>query len=114
MVANEGSRLENFMAVQLQRAVASWNERGKGPYQLFYVRTKDGHEVDFAIADHKKIYSLIEVKMGETNISPQLIYLKEKLNVPLAVQVVKKYGFAQMKAKDVFVLGVDRFLNLLP
>ena len=36
IVAEKGPRFENFMAVQLERAVAAWNEWGRGNYKLHY------------------------------------------------------------------------------
>ena len=51
LLEDQGKRFENFIAVQLQRAVSAWTEWGKGNYQLMYVRTKDGREVDFVITE---------------------------------------------------------------
>lgn len=114
MVDNEGPRFENFVAVMLKRAVNAWNEWGKGPYQLYYLRTKDGNEVDFAIADRKKVHVLIEVKTSDESVSKPLFQFKEKLQAPLAFQVIKTKGLCLQKGPGVYVIGVDRFLNLLP
>jgi hypothetical protein len=71
-------------------------------------------EVDFAIADHKKIQMIIEVKSNDENLSKSLLFFKEKLKVPLAFQVVRKNGACTQKAPETYVIGVDRFLSMLP
>lgn len=114
LLEDEGKRFENFIAVMLQRAVAAWNEWGKGPYRLFYLRTKDGLEVDFAVADRKKIHMLVEVKASDENLAKPLSVFKEKLAVPLAFQVVRKNGVCVQRGAGTYVIGADRFLNLLP
>jgi predicted AAA+ superfamily ATPase len=114
MLEDGGRRFENFIAVMLARAIAAWNEWGKGPYRLYYLRTKDGMEVDFAVADRKKIHLIVEVKIGDETLSKPLAAFKEKLDVPLAFQVVNKVGLCIQKAPGLYVIGADRFLNLLP
>jgi predicted AAA+ superfamily ATPase len=114
LVNNKGACFENFIAVQLERAVAAWNEWGRGSFKLYYVRTKDGREVDFAVADRQRVYLLIEVKAGEESLSPNLPYLQEKTGAPLAIQLVNKKQFCVQKGKGLWVMGADRFLSILP
>ena len=108
------ARFENFVAVQLQRAVASWNERGKGPYSLHYVRTKEGEETDFAVADRRRVVLLVEAKERETGLDKSLASFKERLETGLAVQVVNQKGLCIQKGKGLYVMGADRFFSLLP
>lgn len=114
MVETAGARFENFMAVQLQRAVSAWNEQGKGPFRLHYLRTKDGREVDFAVADRNRVHLLIEAKEHSEVLDPTLPFLQAKVQAPLAVQVTNRPGACVQKAKDLYVMGADRFLALLP
>ena len=109
-----GKKFENFLAVGLQRAVTTWNEWGKGEYRLMYVRTKDGREADFVVAEKNKPLLLVESKWNDTALSPSLVYFKNRLAVPLAVQVTGKTGYLRQAAAGVFVSGTDRFLKLLP
>lgn len=113
MIAAPGPRFENFMAVQLQRAVASWNERGKGLFKLHYIRTKDGREVDFAVSDQKKVLLLVEAKEADSTLSKNLAFLQEKLQPLWAVQVVNKRNFCVQKGKGLYVMGADRFFSFL-
>lgn len=114
MVEDSGSRFENFTAAQLERVVSHWNEMGKGPFKLYYLRTKEGQEVDFAVADHRRVRLLVEAKAGDTALSPHLAFFQKKLNAELAVQVVFKKDFCSQKDKALYVMGADRFFSLMP
>ncbi len=114
LLEDSGKRFENFIAVQLQRAVSAWNEWGKGDYQLMYVRTKDGREVDFIITEKDKPYLLIECKMNEKNLAPNLKYFKNRMKVPIAFQVINKPGYLKQVDRGTFIVGLDRFLKILP
>jgi len=114
LLEDPGKRFENFIAVQLQRAVSAWNEWGKGAYQLMYVRTKDGREVDFVITERAKPYLLIECKMNEKNLVPNLIYFKNRIKAPIAFQVIDASGYLKQVDRGTFIVGLDRFLQILP
>lgn len=114
MPEEKGPRFENFIAVQLERAVSAWNEWGKGNYKLHFIRTKDGREVDFAVADRQRIFLLVETKTGDDTISPHLPYIQEKTQAPLAIQVINKKQICTRKTKNLWIMGIDRFLSILP
>lgn len=114
LVTAPGPRFENFLAVQLQRAVAAWNEQGRGSFRLYYLRTKDGLEVDFAIADRDRVHLLVEAKDRDTTLSTTLAAFQAKVRAPLAVQVVNRRGVCVQKGPGLYVMGADRFLALLP
>jgi len=114
MVTASGPRFENFLAVQLQRAIAAWNEQGLGPFHLHYLRTKDGAEADFAIGDRSQVRLLVEAKETDTVLGPTLATLQAKVQAPLAIQVVNRTGVCVQKGRGLYVMGADRFLMLLP
>ena len=101
------------MAVQLQRSVSAWNEWGKGDYQLMYVRTKDGREVDFVITERTKPYFLIECNGNDKNLARNLIYFKNRIKVPAAFQVIDASGYLKQVERGTFIVGLDRFLQIL-
>jgi len=55
-------RFENYVAVELKSMIESWNDKGIGLYELFFIRTRDGKESDFLIAKDQKPWCLFEVK----------------------------------------------------
>ena len=58
------------------------------PAGLYYLRTKDGWEVDFCLAKNDEPQKIIEVKRADSNISKPLIYFNEKYNIG-ALQLVQ-------------------------
>jgi predicted AAA+ superfamily ATPase len=114
LLEDSGKRFENFVAVQLQRAVSAWSEWGKGDFQLMYIRTKDGREVDFLVSERDKPYLLIECKRGDKNLAPNLRYFKNRIRVPIALQVIETQGYLKQIDRGSFIIGLDRFLKLLP
>jgi len=113
LLEDPGKRFENFIAVQLQRAVSAWNEWGKGDYQLMYIRTKDGREVDFVITERAKPYLLIECKRNDKNLARNLIYFKNRIKVPATFQVIDAPGYLKQIERGTFIVGLDRFLQIL-
>ncbi|MBS0648317.1 MAG: ATP-binding protein [Verrucomicrobia bacterium] len=84
-----GAKFENFVATCLQKHVyAKVDYEGKN-YSLKYLRTKEEHEVDFALVQEKKIEKMIEVKHADASVHPALTYFYDKYRIP-AVQVVKE------------------------
>ena len=114
LIEDQGKRFENFIAVQLQRAVSAWTEWGKGNYQLMYVRTKDRREVDFVITEKNKPYILIECKKSDKSLAANLRYFKERIQAPLALQVIETPGYLKQVDRGTFIIGLDRFLSTLP
>ena len=114
LLQEPGKKFENFIAVHLQRAVSAWNEWGKGDYQLMYVRTKDGREVDFVVTERDTPYILVESKKNDKNLAASLTYFKNRLRVPLAFQVVETQGHLKQVDRGTFIIGLDRFLQILP
>jgi len=81
---------------------------------LHFVRTKDGREADFAVADRKRVWLIVEAKESETLLDNNLPLLQRKVQAQLAVQVVSKPGLCAQKGPHLYVMGADRLLALLP
>jgi predicted AAA+ superfamily ATPase len=85
----EGVRLENTVAVSLQKHVDYLREVKGEVVSLHYIRTKEDHEVDFALVKNDVATHLVEVKLSEDRLAPGLRYLASKLGVGSAVQIVQ-------------------------
>ena len=84
-----GAIFENLMAVCLLKHVfGKIDYEGEG-YALYYIRTKDKEEIDFAIAHDDQLELLVEAKYADGNLSKTLVKYHEKYHIP-AVQVVKE------------------------
>ncbi len=70
--------------------------------------------MDFAVADRRRVWLLVEAKESETSLSKGLMTLQQKVQAPLAVQVVNKKGICEQKGKGLYLMGADRLFCLLP
>ncbi len=109
-----GKRFENFVAVNLLRTISAWNEWGLGRFALFFVRTRDGREVDFLIARDLEPFILVETKYSEKELSPALLYFHERLKPGYSFQVsFLEENFLKQSRHGVFIIDAARFFKLL-
>lgn len=101
MVADYGSKVENFIALHLLKSISYWNNIGLGLFNLYYLRDKEQREVDFLIVKNNQPWIIIEVKAHDTKISNNLIYFQEQLQVDHCLQLIFDAEFINT---DVFKL----------
>ncbi|HAT72595.1 MAG TPA: hypothetical protein DCS63_07250 [Elusimicrobia bacterium] len=85
---DEGVRLENTVAVSLLKHAQYLQDTQGLDVSLHYIRTKDGKELDFALAEKGELTHFIEVKLSEEMVSRALIYYKRRYPGIKAVQLV--------------------------
>ena len=115
-IESSSARFENMVALELLRAVSYWNEWGWGRFDLFYVRNKDGQEVDFLITERRNPWLLVEAKESETELAPALARFQDQLQVP-ALQLVNRPGIARRfkrRSLEAGVLTASQWLAGLP
>lgn len=115
-IEDPAARFENMIAVDLLRAITTWNECGHGPFDLFYVRNREKQEVDFLITERNRPWLLIEAKSGDTEPESSLLAIQKQLNVP-TVQLVDKPGVLQFRKnanQRIQVCSADQWLSSLP
>ena len=111
VAGEEGSRLENLVAVSLLKHVYGRADYKAQECDLYYLRTKDGREVDFAVILNHEVEQMIEVKSSDANPSPSLVYFQKKYQYP-AIQVVKSLR-QEYKTDQVTVMSAQNFLSTL-
>ena len=109
--SDEANRFENLIASALLKNCLSWEDRGLGKADLYYVKTQDGNETDFLIALEGHPALLIECKLSETDPSRFLRNLSQSLGIPF-VQVVRRSGILKID-KNFAVLSAPTFLSAL-
>lgn len=87
-IKDEGERAETFVACHLLKAVDGWTDMGLGAFELGYLRDKEKREVDFVVVRDGRPWFLVEVKYGDSTLSPSLKYYQNKIDAPFALQVV--------------------------
>src|SRR5437588_836775 len=82
-------------AIDLLKAVEGWSDLGFGDFQLRYLRDKQKREVDFLIPRDRTPWFLVEVKLGESSLSPSLGYFQEQTKAAHAFQVVMHLAYQE-------------------
>lgn len=108
---DEGAQLENLVAVCLLKHTYAKIDYFAENYALHYLKTKEGHEVDFALVKDNSIEQIIEVKNSNTDIHPSLHYFHKKYHLK-AVQIVKNIR-NEYKVGHIKVIKAINFLSEL-
>jgi uncharacterized protein len=106
---DEGAKLENLVAVCLLKHVYAKVDYQAQEYNLHYLRTKEGMEVDFAIVRDDHIEQIIEVKYANHSISKSLYHFTEKYHLP-AVQIVKELKHERL-VENIKVMQAAHYLK---
>jgi hypothetical protein len=85
----EGIRLENTVAVSLQKYASFLQDAVGETVSLQYLRTKEKREVDFVLSRDENVTHLIEVKLSEPDPSPHLLYFRNMFPEAVSVQLVR-------------------------
>lgn len=111
-IENEGARFENLIASHLLKTISFLKESEGYNLNLNYLRNTEKKEVDFLITNNNKPWFAVEVKLNETNPSPNLFYFREKLKIPFVYQVVLKKDI-DINKENIRIISADKFLSAL-
>ncbi|MDO8886503.1 ATP-binding protein [Candidatus Oleimmundimicrobium sp.] len=89
VIGDDGAKFENFIALSLLKHVFGKIDYEGENFELKYLRTKDGKEVDFCLANNDQIVEVIEAKTRDSNISKNLKYFCEKYHLK-GTQIAKE------------------------
>ncbi|NCT56350.1 MAG: ATP-binding protein [Legionella sp.] len=106
---DEGARLENLVAVCLLKHVYAKVDYLAEDAALYYLRTKDGQEVDFALVKDQMVEQIIEVKYADQTISKSLHAFHQRYHYP-AIQLVYQLRNDRM-VDAIKVVRAERFLE---
>jgi len=82
LVADDpGKRLENLVALSLYKHCLNTQDRQGRLRELFYLRTKEGREVDFLVADDETPQYMLEVKHSDATIGAAMRYYEERYGI---------------------------------
>ena len=116
-IQNPGARLENFVACHLKKAVDFWTEQGFGEFGLYFLRDKNGKEVDFLVERDGAPWFIVEVKTSKQRLSSAIEYFMEKTKAPFAFQVTKEMehiDYDCFSKEGAFIVPLSTFLSQLP
>jgi predicted AAA+ superfamily ATPase len=115
-LTDEGARAETLVACHLLKAVEGWTDLGFGDFELRYLRDKQKREVDFLVVRDRKPWFLVEVKHGDTGLSPSLAYFQFQTKAVHAFQVVFDLPYESadcFQVKHPVVVPAKTFLSQL-
>jgi predicted AAA+ superfamily ATPase len=115
-VKDPTARFENMVALELCRAVSSWNEMGYGRFSLHFIRTKDQQEVDFVLADEGRPALLVDAPAQGHQPVAALMKFQNALKIP-AVQLVRSaegYRRISNEGQTILIAPACQYLAGLP
>jgi hypothetical protein len=115
VIENPGSRFENLVALHLRKLCDAWTDWGYGDFALHYVRDREKREVDFLITENRRPHSLVEAKLTEDGIDPNLKYFHDRLQPSYSVQVVwtPRKNKGRFASGGVFSIPAAHFLSYI-
>jgi len=112
-IKDRGARFENMVALHLLKACQLWSDIGLAKYELHFIRTKDGAEVDFLITKDRKPWLPVEVKLSDTQPSPYWRKLLPELRCDVALQLVAEPGVRRVFSENKKTLFVRSAADVL-
>ncbi len=112
MVDKNSARLENIVASHLLKFIHYLYDVFGWKAELYFLRDKEGREVDFLVVIDKKPYLAVEVKETAGHIDSSLYYFRDKLDIPYVFQVVGESGVDYVK-NNIRVISAEEFLTAL-
>jgi predicted AAA+ superfamily ATPase len=87
-VPDRAARFENLVAAHLLKVCDYWSDTGEGEFDLFFLRDRDMHEIDFLIVRDGKPWLPVEVKQSDTDLSPNWKRFAAHLPCKRGLQIV--------------------------
>lgn len=115
-IKNPAAKFENMVALELFRAVTSWNDLGYGSFSLHYIKNKEHQEVDFIIANNNEPIFLIEAKLTDTKPSPILRKFQNIYKIP-SIQLTNEgdsFRIYPNNSQKILVAPAYQWLSRLP
>lgn len=109
-VEDEAARFENLIASHLLKFVHFITDYEGYRAELYFLRDVDKREVDFLVTINAKPWFAVEAKLNDTNLSPNLLYFKERLSIPYVYQVVKMEKTDRLE-KGARIISAGKFLS---
>lgn len=111
VLGDDGARLENLVACALLKEIQYLEDCYGENRQLYYLRTKDGREIDFCIANHQGPEFLVEVKWGDDKLSPHFKVFQKNFPAVKMVQIVKNLNREKTYPNGVEIRSASGWLS---
>ncbi len=112
-VPGEAARFENLVASHLLKSCHTWTDTGEGEFELCYLRNKEKQEIDFLIVRDGIPWLPVEVKLSDTEPSPNWKRFAPMLPCKRGLQIVRKpeWKLHEFGDSQVLVAGAAEVLG---
>ncbi len=90
VMGDPGTKLENLVACSLLKEIHFRQDCLGEEWNLYYLRDKDGREIDFLITQNDAPSLMVEVKWSDANLNSNFSYFERYFNAINKIQLVKK------------------------
>jgi len=114
-IKDPAARFENLVACHLLKACHFWTDTGQGEFELFFLRNKDGREIDFLIVRDGEPWLPVEAKFRDTDLSANWPAFLNLLPCKRGLQVVSgpAWQVHRHDGREVLVAGAAEALDYL-
>ena len=102
VIGDPGAKLENLVACALLKEINYLADCYGQEKHLYYLRNKEGREVDFCITNNGDPALMVEVKWRDENVSPNFKIFKKSFPGVKMLQIVK-----ELKKEKTFPDGIE-------
>jgi len=102
VIGDPGAKLENLVACALLKEINYLADCYGEEKHLYYLRNKEGREVDFCITNNGDPALMVEVKWRDENVSPNFKIFKKSFPGVKMLQIVK-----ELKKEKTFPDGIE-------
>jgi predicted AAA+ superfamily ATPase len=102
VIGDPGAKLENLVACALLKEINYLADCYGEEKHLYYLRNKEGREVDFCIITNEDPALMVEVKWRDENVSPNFKIFKKSFPGVKMLQIVK-----ELKKEKTFPDGIE-------
>ncbi len=106
-----GIKYENMVAVSLLKYVYGMEDYEGKSCQLHYLRTKDGKEVNFCVAQNDIPQFMIETKYSDRSLSKSIIQFHQKYQIP-GIQLLR-FLKREKREQNIEVRQASKYLSCL-
>ncbi|MBI4398308.1 MAG: ATP-binding protein [Candidatus Omnitrophica bacterium] len=111
LITDLGSRFENYIACELLSWLSFWHDSGLGDFELKYLRTRDGREIDFVLVKDAVPWLLIEAKMKTEPVGVHVFHYQKLLGDIPFIQLVCEENILKVCENKQFIISASRFLS---
>ncbi len=111
VIGDQGVKLENLVACSLLKEIHFREDCLGEKWDIYYLKNKDGREIDFLLVNKEKPAFMIEVKWSDEERSPNFAFFKKFLGEVKKIQLVKELRREKTYPDGTEVREVQKWLS---